>query len=94
MVTQEIWDMFPKDNDAYEYTGSFTVTETKMEGTVAGDDVRFRDGPSTDYMILNEYDRGRRVTIIGIVEDWYMIEININGSVSTGFMKAEFIHVE
>lgn len=81
----------------FEYDRDFTLKSDYSLGTVMGDRVRFRSGPSTDDIIMAELNRGDMVTITGIVkgsddgEDWYMVEYTSMGLIMVGFMSSEYV---
>ena len=66
------------------YSGS---TETAFSGTVTGDYVRLRSGPSVSYSILATVRKGTAVTVTGSYGDWY--KCTVNGI--SGFMSAAYV---
>ena len=52
------------------------VPSQEQTGYINGDTVRFRTGPSTSYSIIDSYDKGTAVTVIGTSGDWYLCTIN------------------
>ena len=51
-------------------------TASETAGYIAGNDVRFRSGPSTQDAILGEYNYGTTLTITGYSGDWTAVTIN------------------
>lgn len=56
-------------------------------GTVSGNDVRMRMGPSTAFASLGTYDKSVSVKVSGKIGSWY--EVSINGKY--GYMSADYI---
>ena len=56
-------------------------------GTITGDYVRFRTGPSTSYSIISSYNKGQELTITGTNGDW--TECIINGK--SGFVFSQYV---
>ncbi|MBQ4651303.1 MAG: SH3 domain-containing protein [Oscillospiraceae bacterium] len=46
------------------------VPSQQTTGYINGDYVRFRSGPSTSYSIINNYNRGKQLTVTGTSGDW------------------------
>ena len=63
------------------------ATTTELPGTVNGDEVNFRQYPTTDSIILNSYDRGKEVTILGYGNGW--TKVLADGY--TGYIKSEYV---
>lgn len=51
-------------------TSSATVSTGAKTGTINGDYVRFRSGPSTSNSIIASYNKGKEVTITGTQGEW------------------------
>ena len=51
------------------------VPVAKTLGYITGNNVRFREGPSTDTKILGEFQYGNTVYITGIVGEWNAVEV-------------------
>ena len=64
-------------------------SETK-QGTISGDDVCFRTGPTTSYRVITTYNRGKAVTITGTSGDWTACVID---GVS-GYVFSQYISVD
>lgn len=62
-------------------------TTMSQSGQVNGDEVNFRQYPSTSAIILNAYDRGKELTILGTGNGW--TKVLIDGY--TGYIKSEFV---
>lgn len=56
-------------------------------GTVNGNCVRMRSGPSTSYAVIGYYNRGTQVKISGKTNNWYYV--SVNGT--TGYISADYV---
>ncbi len=61
----------------------------KATGTVNGDNVRMRSGPSTGKKAMASYSKGKSVSVIGINNGWYKIVT----SAGTGYMRSDYIDI-
>ena len=62
---------------------------TAKSGTVSGDSVRMRMGPSTDFAAIGTLNKGASVKITGETGSWY--EISANGKY--GYMSKDYIKI-
>lgn len=60
---------------------------TAKSGTISGDFVRLRMGPSTDFAVLGSFNKNTSVKVTGKTGSWY--EISVNGKY--GYMSADYI---
>ena len=58
-------------------------------GTVVGDDVYLRTGPSTDNSPITTYSTGATMSVIGINEGWY--KVRVDGY--TGYMRSDYMEI-
>jgi len=67
-------------------------------GTVNDYAVRVRRGPSTNYGIITELYKGRKVYVVGGAkkngETWYKISFKIGSKTVTGYMRSDFIKIQ
>ena len=56
-------------------------------GTIAGDYVRFRRGPGTDYSIIRSYDHGQALTVLAVEGEWTYC--SIEGE--TGYVFSQYV---
>ncbi len=49
---------------------------TEEKGYINGMYVRLRSGPSTEYSVHGEYNRGKALTILGVIGDWTFCRID------------------
>lgn len=57
-------------------------------GTINGNSVRMRSGPSTSYAVIGYYNKGTQVKITGKTNNWYYVSINgLNGYISADYVK-------
>lgn len=70
-------------------TSAPAAAETRG-GSIAGDYVRFRKGPGTQYSILDTYDRGKALTILGTEGDW--TRCVIDGQ--TGYVYSQYVQLD
>lgn len=67
-------------------------------GTVNDYAVRVRRGPSTNYGIVTELSKGRKVYVVGGTkkngETWYKISFKSGSKTVTGYMRSDFINIQ
>ena len=63
------------------------LTNMNKPGWVNGNEVNFRELPSTNADIITGYDRGKELTILGISNGW--TKVLIDGR--TGYIKSEYV---
>lgn len=63
------------------------VYDAAKSGSVSGNAVRMRMGPSTSFAIVGSYNKGAAAKITGEYDGWY--EISINGKY--GYMKKDYV---
>ena len=85
-----IWIEVPADSSAVTVTPTPALSsQTQSAGSISGDHVRFRSGPSTGYSILNTYDRGKALTVLGVQGDWTLCQIDgVTGYVYSQYVQA------
>ena len=66
---------------------SVTIPENAEEGVINANGVILRGGPSASAVILNTFDIGTRVSILGMENDW--VEVVVNGE--SGYIKSDYI---
>lgn len=66
-----------------------TSYDEAKSGSVSGNDVRMRMGPSTDFAAVGSFAKGTSVKISGETGDWY--EICVNGEY--GYMSKDYVKV-
>lgn len=91
-IPSSIWTLQP-GYMSFSYDQDIVVDPLDAMGTVTGDAVRIRSGPSTDDMILWEVDLGATVQVTGKCSDWYRIGYTRNGYTLYGFMSADYIDI-
>lgn len=74
-------------NADYVYADGLSVLVT--EGTVTGDCVNVRSGPSTDYSIAGKVYAGERVALTALENGWYAITDKDTGV--SGYIRADYI---
>lgn len=82
-VTPVITDVIPTAAPAVEQE----PFKSEGAGSIGGDFVRFRTGPGTNYTIIASYNRGQRLEILGVLNDW--TKCSINGK--TGFVFSQYV---
>lgn len=73
-----------EESDVLVYIGTETesepaaapVPETRADGVINAMYVRFRSGPSVEYSILGEYNKGTALTVIGHENGWTAVILN------------------
>ncbi len=65
------------------------VYSTAKSGSISGNAVRMRMGPSTDFAKVGSYNKGTSVKISGEYDGWY--EISVNGKY--GYIKSDYVKV-
>lgn len=83
----------------YGEMSSLPVSGTPVViGTVNDYAVRVRRGPSTNYGIITELYKGRKVYVVGGAkkngETWYKISFKIGSKTVTGYMRSDFIKIQ
>lgn len=68
-------------------TGNGGESTASGSGTVKGNEVRMRSGPSTSYAILGTYNNGTALTITGTENGWTKVTI---GGVS-GYIRSDYV---
>lgn len=65
------------------------LAESAKTGVVTGDTVNFRSSPNTSARILDQLERGTKVTILGSEGDWYKVSYND----ASGWINEEYVTV-
>lgn len=65
------------------------VYSSAKSGSVSGNAVRMRMGPSTDFAIVGSYNKGTEAKISGEYDGWY--EVSINGKY--GYIKKNYVKI-
>ena len=68
---------------------SVTIPENAQEGFINANGVILRGGPSASAVILNTFDSGTRVAILGIENGW--TEVIVNGE--SGYIKSDYVTI-
>src|SRR5574344_1354362 len=71
------------------FTLIFSFSCFATTGKITGDNVRMREGNSTDYKIISYLKKGSEVNIITKDKDWYSVEYNT----VYGWVSADYITV-
>jgi len=71
------------------FTLTFSFSCFATTGKITGDNVRMREGNSTDYKIISYLKKGSEVNIITKDKDWYSVEYNT----VYGWVSADYITV-
>ena len=66
---------------------SVTIPENAQEGFINANGVILRGGPSASAVILNTFDSGTRVAILGTENGW--TEVVVNGQ--SGYIKSDYV---
>ena len=75
---------------ASEYLTDVLKAENfKATGTVIGNKVRMRKGPSTDKAVITMYSEGDQLSVIGINNGWYKV-VTQEG---TGYIRSDYIKI-
>lgn len=67
-----------------------TVANKARYGIISGTDVRVRAGAGTNTYIKGYFERGERVEVLEVIEDWYKVRRN-NGQI--GWVSADFCRI-
>ena len=77
----------PTPTPAPTATPAPTQAQTQAKGFINANYVRFRSGPSTGYSIIDSYNKGTSLNIIGTDGDWTACQINgISGYVFSQYV--------
>lgn len=75
---------------ASEYLTDILEAENfKATGTITGDKVRMRKGPSTEKDVITTYDTGTTCSVIGINHGWYKV-VTEDG---TGYIRSDYMDI-
>lgn len=66
-----------------------TVENFNAAGELTADSVRLREKPNTDSSVLASLSTGTKVTVIGINEGWY--KVNVSGK--TGYVRSDLMKI-
>ena len=58
-------------------------------GTVTGDDVFIRTGPSTDEAAITTFKAGKTMSVIGINNGWYKVKVDGH----TGYLRSDYMEI-
>ncbi len=68
---------------------STSTSTTTYTGKVTGDAVRVRSGAGTNYSVLDSYDKGKKVSVLGSVSGWYEIKFDSK----TAYISADYLRI-
>ena len=66
---------------------SSSVDASFGDGTVTGDDVNIRSGPSTSYSVVGSRNKGDTLSVTGVSDNWY--KVSLGGS--TGYIRSDYL---